>query len=211
VQASNALRHAGVMSHTGHVNFSVRLDGPRMLLTARGTIDQIDEDTLAVVGFDGQVEHGEPDASTLEIVGMHAAVYGARGDVRAVVHTHSPYSTAFALARRPLPCRYEALLRQGQRRTVPVVPWAPRGSQAFFAGIVDALGEEARTFALLLANHGVLAFGSAAMATAKVLMTVEEAAEAELRAAALGGAQDLPDEAFAGLAPTAAPGGDGHH
>jgi hypothetical protein len=41
--------------------------------------------------------------------------------------------------------------------------------------------------------------------------TWPEAAEAELRAAAFGGAQDLPDEAFAGLAPSAAPGGDGHH
>lgn len=191
VEAAEAMGRSGVMSPTGHLNFSARLDGDRMVMTSRGTLDQLSLQTLAVVGFDGHAEHGELDASTQAIVGMHAVVYRRRADVGAVVHTHSPHSTAFALAHRPLPCRYEALARRGQRGEVPVVPWAPRGSQAFLSGIGDALAAAPDTLALLLGNHGLLAFGSAPTAAVKLLMAVEEAAHAELLAAALGGARDM--------------------
>ncbi len=127
---------------------------------------------------------------------MHAAVYRARADVGAVVHTHSPNLTAFAVAHQPLPCRYEALLRRGQADEVPVVPWAPRGSELSTTGIVAALDRHPTTFAVLLANHGVLAFASSPSGAATVLVAFEEAAGAELRAAALGGGRDFPEGAL---------------
>ncbi|HEV2071992.1 MAG TPA: class II aldolase/adducin family protein, partial [Acidimicrobiales bacterium] len=110
---------------------------------------------------------------------------------------HSPHLTAFALANQPLACRYEALLRRGQRSAVPVVPWAPRGSAAFTEGVGRAVERHAASWAVLLGNHGVLVFGSSPMAAAKFLVTLEEAAAAELRALALGGARDLPSGALA--------------
>lgn len=191
VAAARVLERSGVMSHTGHINFSTRIDGRRMMLTCSGLIAELRAQTLAVVDFDGNVEDGLLSASTAEIVGMHAAVYRRREDVGAVLHTHSPHVTAFALANHPLPCRYEALLRRGQSAAVPVVPWAPRGSQEFFAGIGAALAAAAGTNALLLGNHGLLAFGSSAIVAAKLVMVLEEAARAELAAAAIGGAKDL--------------------
>lgn len=191
VEAAGVMGRSGVMSHTGHLNFSARLDSRRMVMTSRGTLEQLSRETLAVVGFDGQAEHGELDASTQAIVGMHAVVYQRRADVSAVVHTHSPCATAFALANCPLPSRYEALHRRGQNDTVPVVPWAPRGSESFFRGIDDALATAPDTSALLLGNHGLLAFGSSSMAAVKLLMAVEEAAQAELLAVPLGGAKDM--------------------
>lgn len=183
---------AGVMSHTGHVNASVRLDDERMLLTPTGLAEQLRAETLAVVRHDGHVEDGGISASTSEIVGMHTAFYRARDDVAAVIHTHSPHLTAFALAHRPLGCRYEALLRHGQAQAVPVVPWAPRGSDASTRGIGEALAQHPGSRAVLLANHGVLVGGPSAVAAAKLLVVLEEAAAAEVRAAALGGAKDLP-------------------
>lgn len=195
VEAAGVLGRSGVMSHTGHINFSTRVDGERMLLTSSGLIQDLRADTLAVVGFGGQVEEGSITPSTQDIVGMHAAVYQARDDVFAVVHTHSPHLTAFALANRSLPCRYDPLLRRGQSRDVPVVPWALRGSQAFFRGIAAAVSSPARTNAVLLANHGILVFGSSAMAAVKLLIVLEEAAKLELDAAALGGARDFPPSA----------------
>jgi L-fuculose-phosphate aldolase len=44
---------------------------------------------------------------------MHACVYRERKDVGAVIHTHSPRATSFALAHTPLPVAYEAFLRFG--------------------------------------------------------------------------------------------------
>jgi len=197
------------MSHTGHVNLSARIDAERMLL-AGGTVAAVKETSFAVVGADGQVEEGTLDASTAEIVGMHAAVYGPLPEAGAVVHTHSPHATAFALARRPLPCRYEALLRRGQYGEMPVAAWAPRGSTALGRAIAETVRAHPRTSALLLANHGVLVWGPSPTAAAKLAIVVEEAAEAELRAAAIGGAKDLPPGAFTDLRPCLAPGhGDG--
>lgn len=191
VEAAGVLERSGVMSHTGHINFSTRVDERRMVLTASGLIAELRAEALSVVDHDGNVEEGSLNASTREIVGMHATVYRLREDVGAVLHTHSPNVTAFALANRPLPCRYEALLRRGQAQEVPVAPWAPRGSQEFFDGIAGALAAGNGTNALLLGNHGVLAFGASAMAAVKLLIVLEEAAEAELAAAAIGGAKDF--------------------
>lgn len=191
VEAAGVLGRSGVMSHTGHINFSTRVDGRRMVLTSSGLIGELRSEALAVVDHEGNVEEGSLSASTLEIVGMHATVYRLREDIGAVLHTHSPHVTAFALANRPLPCRYEALLRRGQAHEVPVAPWAPRGSQEFFDGIAEALAAGNGTNALLLGNHGVLAFGASAMAVVKLLIVLEEAAQAELEAAAIGGAKDI--------------------
>ncbi len=191
VEAARLLEHSGVMSHTGHINFSTRIDERRMMLTSSGLIAELRAQTLAVVDLDGNVAEGQLNASTVEIVGMHSAVYRRREDVGAVLHTHSPHVTAFALANQPLPCRYEALLRRGQRDEVPVVPWAPRGSQEFCAGISAALGAAGATNALLLGNHGLLAFGASAIAAVKLVMILEEAAQAELAAVAIGGAKDI--------------------
>ncbi len=195
IKAAQALVQAQVMSHTGHINISARIDPERMLLSSTGLIAELRPDSLAVVRLDGTVEHGQLSASTQEIVGMHTAVYRARPHLGAVVHTHSPHVTAFALAHRPLPCRYEALLRHGQTEAVPVVAWAPRGSDASVHGIAEGLDEHPGSQAVLLANHGVLVGGRSPMAAAKLLMVLEEAAEAELRAHAIGGARDLPPTA----------------
>lgn len=197
VAACASVTRSGVLSPSGHGNFSCRVDGERMLLTGAGMSKAPVADDLALVGFDGQVEEGELLPSVAEIVGMHAAVYRCRSEAGAVVHTHSPGVTAFALAHEPLPCRYEALLRHGQAGPVPIVAWAPRGSPALVEGITDALGAHSGTSALLLANHGVLAFASSPARAAALIVVLEEAARAELAAAtALGGAKDFPPGAL---------------
>jgi L-fuculose-phosphate aldolase len=100
VQAAHLLFQASVMSHSGHGNMSARLAGTdhQMLLTSTGSLGQLSVDQLAVVTFDGEVVEGALDPTTLEIVGMHAGVYRSRPDVAAVIHTHSPHVTSFALA-----------------------------------------------------------------------------------------------------------------
>lgn len=196
VSASVELSRRGVLSPSGHGNVSVRIDHARMLLTASGLSGAVGGSEPAAVGFDGTVETGRLTAASEEIVPMHAVVYKNRPDTGAVVHTHSSHLTVFALAHRPLPCRYEALLRCGQRVEVPVVLWAPRGSEASVAGIAEALGRNPGTLAVLLANHGILVFGASAKAATNVLVALEEAAAAELRATAIGGAKDLPPGAF---------------
>jgi len=192
VEAAQTLFANGVMSHTGHANLSARVDESSMLLTIDGQVRNLGVDRLALVGLDGTVLEGELDPTNAEIVRMHSDVYRRRPDVGGIIHTHSPHLLAFALANRPLPCRYEALLRFGQAEDVPVVPWAPRGSERSVGGIVDALQAHPGTHAVLLGNHGVLVFGTGPLQAASLVTVLEEAAEAELRSQALGGAVDFP-------------------
>ena len=153
-------------------------------------------DQVAIVDLKGNVLEGDLAAENTEIVVMHAVIYRARPEVGGIIHTHSPNLLAFALANRALPSRYEALLRFGQVVDVPVVPWAPRGSERSVGGIVDALAAWPETRAVLLGNHGVLVLGDSPAQAVQILTVVEEAAEAELAAWALGGAVDFPVGAF---------------
>lgn len=195
VAAIKRITRSGVLSASGHGNFSARLHGDRMVLTGGGSLRDLGEEHLAVVRLDGEVVKGTLDAGSQEIVVMHTAVYRARPDINAIVHTHSPYVTAFALANTPLPARYEALLRFGQSRAVPVAAWAPRGTDASVANIMHALTDAPGTHAVLLGNHGLLAFGDDAMQAAMLTVAMEEAALCELAAHVVGGAKDLPADA----------------
>ena len=48
--------------------------------------------------------------TTVEVTGgMHAAVYQARPDVNAIVHTHQPYASALAVVRQPIPALFDGL------------------------------------------------------------------------------------------------------
>ncbi len=140
VQAAHLLYQAGVMSHSGHGNMSVRLpEADRMLLTSTGHITHLKSEQLAVVTYDGEVVEGIMDPAAREIIGMHSCIYRARDDVHAVIHTHSPRVTSFALAHTPLPCVYEAFLRFGITEDIPVADWAPRGSRESVTNIVEQL------------------------------------------------------------------------
>lgn len=194
--AVDRLFAAGVMSHSGHGNLSARLPEDRMLLTATGVLTGISTDDFAVVGLDGTEHDDRLQAGSREIVGMHAVVYRERADVGAVIHTHSPAVTGFAVAGRALPCRYEGLLRFGQATDVPCVPWAPRGSPESVSGIAAALRADPATRAVVLGNHGLLAFGADPDSAAQLVVILEEAAAAELHAITLGGSTPFPPDAL---------------
>ncbi|NNM98094.1 MAG: class II aldolase/adducin family protein [Candidatus Dormibacteraeota bacterium] len=196
VAAAATLFRNRVMSHTGHANLSARMGDDEMLLTVSGMVRDLGPDGMAKVRLDGTVLEGDLDPTNAEIVDMHAKVYLERPQVGGVIHTHSPSLLGFAMANRPLPCRYEALLRFGQAAEVPVVPWAPRGSERSVGGIVDALHEHPATQAVLLGNHGVLVLGKDPQAAAALLTVLEEAAAAELAAVTMGGARDFPEGAL---------------
>jgi len=190
-----AVRHlfdSGVMSHAGHANLSVRLDSERFALTTTGMVRDLSPEQLATVNMNGEVLEGALGPENAEIVAMHSVIYKARDDVGGIIHTHSPSATAFALANRELPCRAEPLLRFGQAEPVPVVAWGPRGSDVSVRGIAAALQQHPTTSAVLLANHGLLAFAADPLAAARLVVAIEEAAEAELAAEAIGGAVDFP-------------------
>lgn len=196
VDAAGSLFRNDVMSHSGHANLSARAASNSMLLTFDGHVRNLTSDGIALVGLDGKVLEGNLDPTNAEIVTMHSEIYKLKPEVGGIIHTHSPSLLVFAMAQVSLPCRYEGLLRFGQAVDVPVVPWAPRGSERSVGGIVDAVKRYPDTKAVLLANHGVLVFAQSVSAAASLLTVLEEAATAELSASTLNGAKDFPQGAL---------------
>jgi L-ribulose-5-phosphate 4-epimerase len=195
--AAVGLADNGVMSFSGHCNLSNRVDGDKMLLTnIEGHARTATPEMITLLGLDGTVHGGDVNAGNWEIVPMHAEVYKAYPAIGGIVHTHSPHLLAFAMSNQALQCRYEGLLRWGQATEVPVVPWAPRGSEHSVGGILATLERYPDTQAVLLGNHGVLVFGDDVTAAANLVVALEEAAQGELNSVPLGGAQDFPADAL---------------
>ncbi|OPG15032.1 class II aldolase/adducin family protein [Ferroacidibacillus organovorans] len=196
IQAAISLRDAGLMFRGHHANLSARLSEDTMLMTRGGNVASLDEDSFAVIRTDGTVLEGEVMPTQAEIIQMHAAVYRARPTVGGIIHTHAPHATAFAIAHEPIPVVYEPLMRFGVTEPTPVIAWAPRGSDASVQGIVNAVEKNSGVSAVLLANHGVLAFSNTPSETAQLLATLDEAAELILHARLIGGEKPLPEQAF---------------
>lgn len=195
IEAANFLVRAGAISMSHHGNYSVHVPGTdTILLTATSSFDNLKPENLALLDLDGKLIEGEINPTNAEIVHMHAIVYKERPDTGSVVHTHSTYATSFALASKALGCSYEALVRNDMTEGVPLAKYGPRGSEESVAYIADALRRTKNTKAVLLENHGVLAFGANPTAAARANLIVEEAAQMAIFAEVLGGAKNIPAE-----------------
>jgi len=112
---------------------------------------------------------------------MHAAVYAARPDAAAIVHTHSPRATALACAGRGIPAfHYMIALAGGDIRCMP---YATFGTAELAVTAVQGLAERRAT---LLGNHGVLAIGSSLKEAQAVALEVENLATEYLAMLAAG-------------------------
>ncbi|MGH7929481.1 MAG: class II aldolase/adducin family protein [Candidatus Binatia bacterium] len=195
IDSANLLVRTGAISMSHHGNFSVRVPGTdTILLTATSSFDNLKPENLALLDLDGRLLEGEINPTNAEIVHMHAIVYKQRPETGAVVHTHSTYATSFALASRSLGCSYEALVRADMTDGVPLAHYGPRGSKESVSNIAAALEDARKTKAVLLENHGVLAFGADPAAAARANLIVEEAAQMAIFAEVLGGAKLIPPE-----------------
>jgi L-ribulose-5-phosphate 4-epimerase len=193
IDGANMLVRVGAISMSHHGNFSVRVPNTdTILLTATSSFDSLNPENLALLDLDGRLLEGEINPTNAEIVHMHAVVYKQRPETGAVVHTHSTYATSFALASRSIACSYEALVRADMTDGVPLAHYGPRGSAASVDNIAAALSSAANTKAVLLENHGVLAFGADPAAAARANLIVEEAAQMAIFAEVLGGAKEIP-------------------
>lgn len=186
-----------ILSRSLHGNISLRVDdGERLLMTGSSLVD-LGEDDLAVLDLEGGVIEGHVAPSEHEIIRMHTAVYKERPDVGCIIHTHSPYATAFAVAAKTLPVVAESLARWGVTHAIPLAKWAPRGSDDAVDFILQAVrGCEAPPAAVLLENHGVLSWGENADAAVRRTIAIEENAQLAVLASSLGGANEfLPENA----------------
>lgn len=121
----------------------------------------------------------------------HAYIYRHRLDVGGVVHTHSPYATAFAVRGEPIACVMTSMADEFGGE-IPLGEFAPIGDDAIGRIVVDTLAGH-RSPAVLLRGHGVFTIGSNARAAVKAAVMCEDAARTAHLARQLGSTAPLPN------------------
>jgi L-fuculose-phosphate aldolase len=112
-------------------------------------------DDIVFVPLDGGAPQGRllPSSETP----FHLAIYRARPELSAIVHSHSPHATALACTGRGVP-PFHYMVAAAGGASILCAPYATFGSEALSRHAVEALAEGRR--ACLLANHGQIACGS---------------------------------------------------
>lgn len=161
-------------------NVSVR-EGERILITPTGmAYEALTPDDIVSMALDGSVPDGSRKPSSEWH--FHAAVYAARPDIGAVVHTHSNAATALACLEEGIPAFHYMVAAAGGH-DIRCAPYATFGTEELAAHAVRAL--EGRQ-ACLLAHHGVIACGSTLAKAYDLAVEVETLAEQYARARTLG-------------------------
>jgi len=134
-------------------NHSFRIAENRVLCTPTGiSKGNLKPDDICTVDLDGNQIAGKRKR-TSEFL-MHSAIYKARPDVRAVIHSHPPHATAFAVGGVDLPtCIHpEAEVFLGQLKPAKyVTPGDKRLGESILPYVKDSN-------TIILQSHGVVCF-----------------------------------------------------
>lgn len=176
-----------VAAHEG--NLSIRLDDGNILCTptmqCKGFLKP---EELCIIDRDMKQISG-PLKATSEIR-LHLEIFRQREDVNAVVHSHAPHATAFAVANRPFPCGVlaEPELFLGE---VGLAPFETPGTEEFAKSVTPFVK---MTNAILLANHGVVTYAEDLEKALWMTEILDAASKAIILSAAIGGPARLSKE-----------------
>jgi len=176
-------------------NISCRVPGEDYIaITPTGmSYDTLEPDDIVVLDLRGNTISGTRKPS-IEVP-LHLAIYNAREDVQAIVHTHSAYATAMAVARREIPGAVEDLV-QIVGGNVRVNEYALPGTEQLGINTLKAM---AGRNAVLLANHGMLGAGRDLDEAFRVCQVVEKSAQIALLAQLMGGVVELSQGEIDGM------------
>ena len=172
------LESRGIIDYNGHA--SIRLPDDTMLINV-GSVprSRLTAADICTVALDGTLieGHGKPP---LELH-LHAGLYRARADVKAVVHAHPPFSTALTTAGQP----YLPVYAQGSLLSPMPVLDSPDSinSPDRADALAGALGEAP---AVLMKAHGAATVGADITEAFTLMNYLEENAERQIRAMQIG-------------------------
>ena len=192
VQAAQQLLRLGLVAATSG-NVSLKLEGDEkeglIAITPAGTdYETMTPEDIVVVDYDVDVIEGDAVPSSESLT--HMAVYKARSDISAVIHTHSIYASVLAVAGVPLPPILDELVAY-LGGPVEVAEYGFPSTEDLGEKAIQAMGERNAVF---IRNHGVLAAGRDMPDALRACELVERAAQIYIQARALGSVRTLPSE-----------------
>lgn len=157
---------------SGNLSLYDRENGRMYITPSSYPYELMTAEDVMVIGLDGHILEG-PHKPSSEWR-MHAAIYRSDDTVNAIVHTHSPYATAFAINHMPIPVvLYEIVYFLGG--DIPLAEGAIPGTDAVGENAVKVLKDR---YGCLMANHGALAVGDTLERAYTRAVYIEDAAKA---------------------------------
>ncbi len=179
-----------VVSTAGNVSARVRdASGNDTFLITPSTVEYetMRPEDLVLIDAGGNVLEGNRNPSSERR--LHLAIYKARSDIGAVVHSHAPFSTVLSIARVPIgPVVDEFIPFVGGCN---VSEFAMAGTSEIAENVLSALGDN---MAALVANHGNVCCGATIKQAWDVAQMVEHAANIQYHASLLGTMYGLPED-----------------
>jgi L-fuculose-phosphate aldolase len=161
-------------------NISIRRDARGFFVSPTGmSYDALDPSDIPLVTFDGHWFGRRRPSSEWR---FHRDILASRGEIGAIVHTHSPKATALACTGRAIPA-FHYMVAVAGGADIRCAPYRTFGSQELSDAVLAAL--EGRR-ACLLAHHGVIALGADIEAALALAAEVEDLAAKYCTALALG-------------------------
>ena len=165
-------------------NISVRFSSNVVGITPTlKSLSNLCEEDIVLVNMEGDVlTSGKPSSE----VNMHLEIYKKRSDIKAIVHTHSPYATGFAFSNRKLK-RLEGF-GEIKNPYIACIDYAKPGSQKLANNAGVALENED---VLILKNHGVICVADSLQEAKLLAVFVEETAKTQFISYMLNSAEDI--------------------
>jgi len=155
VDTAQALVRKGYLMATGG-NISLRIPGNNAFAITPSNYDYFRMTPADVCILDLNMTmidgHLKPSVESA----MHGAVYQARPDVNAIVHTHQAYVSALTLIKAPIPALFDEQARF-LGRSVDIIPYAPSGTGMLKNMVAKHVKNHNNAF--MMQNHGALVFG----------------------------------------------------
>lgn len=157
--------------------------------------EELTPESMVVVDEEANVIEGHYNPSS--DTASHCYIYREMTDVGGVVHTHSPYATAWAAVGREIPCFLTAMADEFGG-PIPCGGFAPIGGEEIGREVVRTLrGQESP--AVVMQNHGVFAVGKSPLEAIKAAVMCEDVARTSFLAVQLGEPIPLSEEDIARL------------
>ena len=184
VNSCQELSRSGLVVGTAG-NVSVRSDDLVAVTPSGLRYAELTPELVGVHRLDGTVVEG-PLAPTSELP-LHLAIYAARPEVGAIVHTHSPAATALSTLVEEIPSVHYYVAMFGG--PVVVAPYATYGTEELAGNVVHAL--RGRT-GCLMGNHGAVTVGPDLVSAHDKSVYLEWLCDVYLRASSAGSPRLLP-------------------
>ena len=171
-EANLGIYRAGLVTmHAGNASGVDRKRGLVVIKPSGMDYDKLQPGDMVVTDLDGRKVSGKWNPSV--DLPHHLYLYRNRSDIGGVIHTHSNYATSFALLGRPLPVYLTAIADEFGVE-VPCVPYTDNQGDHIGEGILKHMNKAP---AVLLAQHGVFAFGPTPRAALKSAVMLEDVAK----------------------------------